>query len=252
MPYSYPSNVPKVAKHWSEPEKRICTSAAQSAYERGGDRREENAVFACIGAVKRHRKKYKTYKQEPEKDKFDKLSEEASLDFQHLVELWYAGELTLSDFTDQFRSRLDELYIQVMSLGRGTQEVTERDLQELQRRVQEQYSYLDDLVKDIGTGKYSQRRATWRAGLYGSPYAAFVYYNTPADVADLMPILPGDDCLGGPNLCGCALDVSYDEDGTAYVDWVLDPMKEHCAICLMHAGETFVFTPEELVSGRRK
>lgn len=248
MPYTA-SNPPRVAKHWSEPEKRVCSSAANSALKKG--KSEQDAVFACIGAVKRHRNRYKTYKQEPEKDKFDKLSEEASLDFQHLVELWYAGELTLSEFTDQFRSRIDELYIQVMSLGRGTQEVTERDLQELQRRVQEQYSYLDGLVQDLQTGRYSQRRATWRAGMYGIPYGAFIYYNTPPDVYDLMPVLPGYSCLG-QGACGCVLDVSYDEDGTAYVDWILDPVKEHCVICLEAASETFVFTAEELVSGHRK
>lgn len=248
MPYS-PNNPPRVSKHWSDAEKRICTNVANSALKEG--KSERDAIFACIGAVKNHRKKYKTYKQEPKKDKFDQLSEKASLNFQHLVELYYAGEIALDEFTDRFKTDLKETYLKIMLLGRGSQETTDRDLAELQRRLDQQYGYLDGLVKDIGTGRYSQKRATWRAGMYGVPYGAFVYFDTPQDVADLMPTLPGDACLGGA-ACGCFLDVSYDEDGTAYVDWVLDPVKEHCVVCLELASETFVFTAEELVSGRRR
>lgn len=248
-PYSYPDRIPKVAKHWSDAEKRICAEVAGSEYNKSHDDRK--AVFACIGAVKNHRKKYKTfYKQGQKKDKFDKESEKASLKLQHLVELFYAGEITLNEFTGRFQSELKDHYMKVMLLGRGSQEITELDLAELQKKLDKQYKYLDGFVKDLGTGKYSQQRSMWRAGLYGFPYAAFIYYDTPQDVADLMPVLPGDDCLG---ICRCGLDVSYDDEGTAYVDWVLDPTAEHCIVCLSHAESSpFVFTAEELASGHKK
>lgn len=251
MPYEYPNRVPRVAKHWSDAEKRVCTSAAQSEYSRSGDDRK--AIFACIGAVKNHRKKYKTlYKQGSKQDKFDKQSEANSKKLQRLVEVYYAGEITLDEFDSRFRSDLKDIYLKAMVLGRGDKEITQSDLDELQRRLDKQYSYLDGFVKDLGTGKYSQQKSMWRAGLYGIPYGAFVYYDTPADVVDLMPTLPSDACLGG-SLCRCHLEVSYDDEGTAYVDWVLDPVSEHCVVCIgLAADSPYVFTAEELASGHKK
>lgn len=251
MPYSYPSHVPRVAKHWSETERRICAEVAGREYSKSGDDRK--ATFACIGAVKNHRKKYKAlYKQGSKQDKFDKQSEENSKKLQHLVELLYAGEIVLSEFDNRFRSELKDIYLKTMLLGRGNQEINEVDLATLQKQLDKQYAYLDDFVKDLSTGRYSQQKALWRAGLYGTPYAAFVYYDTPPDVANLMPVMPGLDCLG-LGYCGCGLSISYDDEGTAYVDWVLDPLKEHCVLCIAHAeASPYIFTAEELVSGKRR
>lgn len=239
MPWSMPDNFPKVAKHWSDTEKRICTSAANSSLRKTGN--DAKAIYACIGAVKNHRKKYK----QGSEDEYDKLGEKSSKFLQSLVEALYAGEIVLDEFDTQFRNGLKDIYLRAMILARGDKEITEDDLVELQRRIDEQYGYFDGFMKDLRTGRYSQSKSMWRAALYGFPRGAYVYYSVPADVADLMPVLPGDDCLG---ICKCALDVSYDDDGTVYVDWVLDPLAEHCVVCLSHVMDSpYVFTAEQLL-----
>lgn len=242
MPWTT-TNPPKVAKHWSDTEKRICTSAANSELKRSGD--DKKAIFACIGAVKNHRK---SYKQGPEEDEYDLLSENASELLQDLVALFYAGDILLDEFTTRFQDDLRQVYLRAMLLGRGDKEITEDDLVELQRRLDVQYAYLDDFVKDLRTGRYSEQKALWRAGLYGFPRGAFIYYSIPEDVAALMPFLPGDLCLGGPGLCKCHIEVSYDDEGTAFVDWVLDPVAEHCSPCIAASMESpFVFSARDLM-----
>jgi hypothetical protein len=49
MPYSYPDRVPRVAKNWTEPQKKKCAAAAQAVLSRGGT--EEESIFACIHAA---------------------------------------------------------------------------------------------------------------------------------------------------------------------------------------------------------
>jgi hypothetical protein len=236
MPYSYPSRVPRVAKNWTEPQKKRCTAAAQSVLENKGTERE--AIFACIHAAGVRKK------QEP--DEYDRACEDASLYFQHLLELYYEGELDIDEFESRFKSGLEEHYARLMLLALGTtREVTEDDLYVLKRRLEKDFGYLDGFVEDISTGRMTQPRALWRAGLYGWNRGTFVHFTVPADVIGLMPVLPGDDCLGG-SACKCGLNTEVDSDGTIYVYWNLDPLAESCPICIAHSIESpFVFTLED-------
>lgn len=54
MPYSFPNNVPRLAKNWSDPEKRKCVAAANAALKEGST--ESEAVFACIAAAGKSKK----------------------------------------------------------------------------------------------------------------------------------------------------------------------------------------------------
>lgn len=184
-------------------------------------------------------------------DKYDEAAEDGAKAFRRLVELYFLGEITLGELDLRFRSGLEEHYVRLMLLAiDDSRPVTEDDLAILQRRLDKEYAYLASFVEDIRTGRITQQRAIWRAGLYGFSRAAYINFTVPTNVADLMPVLPGDDCLGG-SLCGCSLQVEVDDDGTHYVYWLIDPAKESCPVCIAHAIESpFVFTAEDLNNAR--
>lgn len=189
------------------------------------------------------------YKQDG--DRYEDAAEDGALAFRRLVNLYFIGEITLQELDMRFRSGLEEHYVRMMLLAiDGTREVTEEDLEILQHRLDREYEYLDGFIEDIRTGRMTQQRALWRAGLYGFARAAYVNFSVPTDIADLMPQLPGDDCLGG-SLCGCSLNVEFDTEGTAYVYWIIDPAKESCPVCIGHAIESpYVFSKEEIANAR--
>lgn len=235
MPYHYPDQIPNVAKNWSPNRQKKCAEVADAVLRNGGS--ESEVIFACIHAAK----------QKQDDKKYDQFTEDAALDFQHLLELYFAGEITLDVFQSTFQDKLKEHYTKLMLLGlAGKREVSEEDLVYLNSKLDEQFKYLDGFVEDLREGRMTQQRALWRAGRYGFPRAAFINYTVPKDIVELMGVLPGDDCLGD-GLCGCSLEVEFDSDGTAYVYWVLDPMKESCAVCIAHAVESpYIFTAEEV------
>ncbi len=235
MPYDYPGNIPRVAKHWTDSQKRRCASAANAVLNEGGT--EKEAIFACIHASGVGKK------QGPNDDEYDKACEDAGLYFQYLLELYYADEITIDEFDEKFKDGLEEHYARLMLLAIGeTREVTQDDLTTVQRRLEKEYGYLDGFVEDIRTGRMTQPRAMWRAGLYGWNRGVYINFTIPSNISDLMEVLPGDDCEG-KSLCGCFLDVEIDEAGTIYVYWQMDITKEHCAICASHALESpYIFT----------
>ena len=51
MPYSYPNNVPAVAKNWTPAEQKRCIAAANAVLEADGEDAEQNSIFACIRAA---------------------------------------------------------------------------------------------------------------------------------------------------------------------------------------------------------
>lgn len=187
------------------------------------------------------------YKQGPGTDEYEEAVEEGSAAFQKLVLLFYAGTITLLEFESRFKQTLQDHYLRMMILGLGdSREPTERDLAWLQGRIEREYEYLDGFIAELRSGKYSEKKALWRAGMYGFARAAYVNFTVPADVASLMPSLPGDLCYGG-SLCGCSLQVEHDSDGNAYVYWLLDPVKESCPACIALAVDSpYIFTREEL------
>lgn len=235
MPYHYPDKIPNPAKNWSASRQKKCIAAANAVLNNGGS--EEDAIFACIHNAK-------TKQQEEE---YDRVTGRASEDFQHLVELYFLGRLTLSQFNSSFRERLKQHYAEILLLDMN-RESTEEDIQYVNNKLDDQFAYLDSFVDDLGSGRITQQRALWRAGLYAFPRSVFVAGSVPPEIVELMGVLPGDDCLGN-GLCGCSLQVEYDSEGAAYVYWVVDPLKEHCLICLGHATESpYVFSAEEVAN----
>ena len=173
------------------------------------------------------------------------------VDFQHLVELYFTGQITLNQFQTSFQEKMKEHYTAIMLLEMK-REPTEEDIKYLNDYLNEQMSYLDGFVEDLSNDRMTQQRALWRAGLYAFPRSVFVAGSIPPEITELMGVLPGDDCIGGM-ACGCSLQVEFDSDGTAYVYWVVDPLKEHCAVCLGHAAESpYVFSPEDVANAFSK
>jgi hypothetical protein len=171
---------------------------------------------------------------------YDKAVEEAHLTFQELVELYLLGRITLSLLRTRFGRALRGHYTTLMLLGLEGREPTESDLAELNNRLQNENRLLDDFMLDLEAGTITGARALWRAGMYAPARGTFIYYTVPQRVAEQMPGLPGDICLGN-GLCGCVLDV-IEDDGTLFVYWVVNPEKEHCEVCLfMESSSPFIF-----------
>lgn len=233
MPYSYPDKIPNPAKNWSASRQKKCINAANAVLNNGGS--EEDAIFACLHNAKVKQKD----------DEYDRLTETAALDFQHLVELYFAGKMTLRVFNTTFRQQLKDHYARILVLDMQ-RDPTPEDEAYVNEKLDQQFAYLDGFVEDLRNGRITQQRALWRAGLYAFPRSVFIAGSVPPEIVELMHTLPGDDCLGN-GLCGCQLQVEFDAEGAAYVYWVVDPLKEHCLVCLGHAAESpYIFSAEEV------
>jgi len=240
MPWQYPNNVPRVAKNWSNDEKRRCTAAANAVLNKGGS--EQDAIFACIHAAGRSRKKQ-------EGSEYDKLVEEGAKKLQQYVLSFMDGLITLSQLRqlmfDEMRIQYTQLVLLGIDEGRG-REFDDFDLDWLDGYLSRQEEYLDGFMRDLETDTSSRDRYLWRAGLYAAARPAYVHGTVPQEISLLMPVLPGDDCLGGSN-CHCWLDVEED-DRNYYVYWMLDPASESCPVCVAHSIESpFVFEKAEMI-----
>lgn len=232
MPYQYPNNIPKVAKNWTASEQRKCTAAANSVLNKGGS--EQDAVFACIRAAGRSRKKQ-------DGSDYDRLTEEGGKKFQQYVLSYLDGLITWQELRQLMRNEMRDQYIQLVLLGieEGSgRDFDDFDMDWLEAYLARQEEYLDGFMRDLQSGTSSRDRYLWRAGLYALARPAYIHGNVPQEVSLMMPVLPGDDCLGS---CHCWLDVEED-DYAYYVYWVLDPVSESCPVCVAHALESpFIF-----------
>lgn len=179
---------------------------------------------------------------------YDRAVEQGMNDFQDLVELFFAGAITIAILRGMYRDALRLHYTRLMIAALGTEDPSEAQLDELNRRLSAQEILLEGFLVDLATGAMTKPRALWRAGMYAPDRGTYVYFSIPDAVYRLMPGLPGDICLGD-GLCGCHLEITVDNEGTAFVYWVVDPIKEHCHVCLEMQGRSpFVFTAEELAN----
>lgn len=235
MPYSYPNNIPRVAKHWSPKEQERCTAAANAILRSG--KSEAEAIYGCIHAAGKTRKKMVGYKQDH--TDYDAAEEDGRKAMQHLVRLFLAGAITLAVLHTRMRDVVRDINIRMMLLALGAKTPTAADLAFLESKIAEQYKFLEGFIDDILLKRLSDERMLWRAGLYAAPRSSFVAYTIPLDVAMMMPVLPGDDCLGN---CHCFLEVE-DSRTRIVVHWILDPSVENCVVCIEHATESpFVFS----------
>lgn len=178
---------------------------------------------------------------------YDAVVEDGLNTFQDLIALYLAGRITLTVLRSRFEESLEIYFTQLMVLGIGDRPPTAQELAFLNKKIDDHVILLDGFMADLAAGKMSEARALWRAGLYATDREAYIYYTVPSAVVALMPGLPGEICLGN-GLCGCHLDVQFDDDGNAYVYWIVDPQKESCEVCLgMEAQSPFFFSQEDLV-----
>jgi hypothetical protein len=179
---------------------------------------------------------------------YDKTVEDGIENFQDLIQMFFAGAITIAILRGLFQGALRLHYTRLMLAALGDKDPTEGQLNELNRRLQAQYLLFEGFLVDLAVGSMSEKRALWRAGMYAPDRGTFIYFSIPEAVAKLMPGLPGDICLGD-GLCGCYLDYSEDIEGNVSVYWVVDPIKEHCEVCLdMQSKSPFFFTREELAN----
>lgn len=183
-------------------------------------------------------------------DEYDQAVEDGLKTFQDLVALYLAGRITIAVLRGQFREALRLHFTRLMILALNGSDPTVAQLAELNRRIDAQYLLLEAFLADLAVGAMSPKRALWRAGMYAPSRGTYVNFTLPQAVATAMQGrvgLPGDICLGD-GLCGCSLDISFDLEGNATVYWVVDPIKEHCEVCLnAAAGNPYYFTVEELI-----
>ena len=182
-------------------------------------------------------------------DDYDKAVEDALKTFQDLVALYLAGRITIDILRGRFREAINIHLVRLMLLALGKKDPTEAQIDELNRRVQAQFLLLEGFLLDLSLKTMSPKRALWRAGMYAPDRGTFVNFTLPQDVASAMQArvgLPGDICLGD-GLCGCSLDIEIDSQGNATVYWIVDPIKEHCVVCLeAQANGPYYFSAEEL------
>lgn len=236
MPWTV-SNPPPPAKNWTEEQKRRCVAAANAVLRGGGT--DEEAIYACIHAAGKTRQK--------QEDEYEQEVEDSLLTFQNLVAAYLAGAIVLSVFRSRFRQAIKDHFTAVMIIALEGRDPTPGQLAELNRRIELEYEYFSGFLEDLRDGVISPERALWRAAMYSPTRGTYAYFSLPDVVANLMPGLPGDVCLGD-GLCGCRLEYYQDDEGNVIVEWIVDPQKEHCEVCLQYEG-TYIFTPEDIANG---
>jgi hypothetical protein len=266
MPWTV-SSPPRVAKNWSDAEKRRCVAAANRALRAG--KSDEKAIFACIGAAGRSRRKERQGTSTESVSMYDELREQEAEELRRLARLLVDGSITLTDFYDQMVARIKQFHIQAALIAAEGRTLTKKDREVLEDILADTLAYLDKFVEDLqhnytmavrgNPNLLSDNEIIARAGAYSYAWATYTRYTIPHEIADRLPEFPGLSCLGGPR-CGCQLEWEFipgdyiiDEDGNvvevinparALVYWLLNPAKESCGICVSLAIE---WQPYEVV-----
>lgn len=151
-------------------------------------------------------------------------------------------KISRAKFKKFMKADLKSSQIRVALLGNGGKKLTTRGRKDLSKFLAQSYSYLDGFISDLTRFKdLSDAQTVARARSYANDWGVFTRYTVPAVLADLLPALPGIDCLGQA-LCGCWLEWSV-TDNVAEVRWFLLAGKEHCVNCVSFAAE---WTPLEV------
>jgi hypothetical protein len=146
-------------------------------------------------------------------------------------------KLKRSKFKKLMQDDLKRYYIQTALLGKNGRSLTARDRKDISRFLSQAYQYLNGFYNDLKgyKAKISEAQITARAASYSNSWGVFSRFTIPAVIADMLPALPGVDCLGGAN-CGCWLEWSVSGQ-VVEVRWFLTAFKEHCVNCMAFAAE---------------
>lgn len=238
MPWSFPDNIPRPALNWTESEQKRCIAAANAALRDGET--EQNAIFACIHAAGKSVEKQSDSLNEAQVEMYEEERSNAEQRLLAIADLYLIHAITVNEFRERIRQELKTYYIRLALIAREGDDLSEWDLRDIAGALIVQYDFLDGFADDLMAAEaqnvqYSDRYVLWRASLYSLAWDRMVRHSLPDWLVDILPALPGVDCLGGA-ACGCQLawEVSGDE---VEVYWLLDPFKEHCINCLSLAME---------------
>jgi hypothetical protein len=151
--------------------------------------------------------------------------------FEGLAQSYLSKATSLSGFKSGMQEEIKKFYIRTALIAKGKHKFTDLDRKDLQKFLGKIYGYLDKFVVALGNYKdlASDQGVISRASSYGVGWGVFSRYSIPAQLADMLPSLPGVSCLGNGD-CGCILE--YDSDSDGYnVYWIPNPFKEHCVVC---------------------
>lgn len=243
MPYSYPNRVPAVAQHWTESEKKRCARAAQAVLSRGGS--EEDAIFACIHAAGRsHHKAKKTYgPTKQQNDQYFNLQDEVRDELEGYGRDYASGALSKDGYEKKMHDKIVEYLTDLAILANDGNDLSEEDVNDLTSYTDDILSLLEDMLIFVeDRDQFSEDYLSWRAGLFSNARQVFIRFTMPHDIWLLLPVLPGDDCLGDGR-CGCSWEIEVDDEGNISAYWQLGDT-EHCEICIAHSIEYNPFTAE--------
>lgn len=168
---------------------------------------------------------------------FEKEHARVANEFRQLGVSLTERKISRAKFQKQMQEGLKKYYIRTALLGKGGRKLTKRDRADLSRFLSVAYRYLDRFVGDLKSykAKKSDVQIQAQAASYAGGWGVFTRFTIPAVIADMLPALPGVDCLGGA-LCGCWLEWSMSGQ-TIQVWWQLNLSKEHCVLCVDYAAK---------------
>lgn len=164
-----------------------------------------------------------------------------------------SDQISLADWETGMRELIKREYIQLYLLGRGGRDnMTYLDNSSIGGMLREQYRYLHQFAREIGSGNLTPGQILARARMYirssreGYNRATGRAYGIPEGA---LPAYPGDgtSCEGMTN-CACQWEIREVPDGWDCY-WRLGEA-EHCKLCLEHEKDWAPFhIAKEKVSG---
>ena len=142
------------------------------------------------------------------------------------------GNLSIQQWTLNFREELKKIYIDQYMAGRGGLDaMTQADWGSIGGQLRNQYRYMDRFASDIASGKLSAAQVEARMRLYAnSATQANERGKRVAAGVPPMPQYPGDGNTVCRSNCHCNWEyVEMDESWLCY--WRLNPA-EHCPDCV--------------------
>lgn len=139
------------------------------------------------------------------------------------------GRMSRDKFSNQMQRDLRRYYIRLALLGKDGRDLTGKDRQDLTAFLGQSYEDLSGFMDSVREQSRTDAQFVAQAESYGYGWGVFTRYNIPGAIADLLPALPGVDCLG-QDRCGCGIEWSV-QGGSIEVYWILNPSKIHCVLC---------------------
>lgn len=169
---------------------------------------------------------------------YDRWHEEEANSLRAVADLFVSDVIGQDQFKEAMLDSLKQYYIRLALTAKG-RALTPRDKSDLGILLAQQNDFLVGFMQDAQeykTGGFepTEHFATpagliGRAAKYANAWTVYSRYSIPASLADLLPGLPGVDCLGGA-LCGCFLVWAVAGDAVE-VYWEINHFKEHCVLC---------------------